>query len=452
MKKNALRWRRTSVVTAIVAAAGLILSGCSTGSSGSDPAKASSCEPSSGNVTLQYWNWVPGMDKVIDVWNQSHPNIQVEMKNISNNSNAQIQNALKANQAPDLAQISFNSLASFRSQNSLVDVSACKDAVAAKDSYLPWTWSLTSFNGDGVFALPQDIGPMALYYRADLFEQNNLPLPTTWDEYYADAQKIKTIDPNADITYFDGSNAEWFNGLVWQKGGTPTSYSDGKWNVSIDDQQSQNVAAYWQKMVDNKLVRTDLKGNSAPLYNAFSTGQLWSYVGAAWGYSLLRDNVPDGAGKWRVLQMPSWDAGGNRAGNWGGSSVAFMAGGKHVYEAVKFNNWLNSDPTALKMENDLGGLFPAATAGEQLASFQSGVPYYGDQKIFDVFSKSASNIDTSWQWGPTQTAADTALANGLTKAAGGDGQLSDALTASQNAAVSAMKALSIPVATGSATK
>jgi multiple sugar transport system substrate-binding protein len=370
------------------------------------------------------------------------------MKNISNNSNAQIQNALKANQAPDLAQVSFNSLATFRSQNSLVDVSACKDAVAAKDKYLPWTWSLTSFNGDGVFGFPQDIGPMALYYRADLFAQNGLAVPKTWDEYYADAQKVKAIDPNASITYFDGSNAEWFNGLVWQKGGTPFSYTDNKYKVSIDDQQSQAVAGLWQKMIDGKLVRTDLKGATAPLYNAFSENQLWSYVGAAWGYSLLRDNVPDGAGKWRVAPMPSWTAGDARAGNWGGSSVAFMKGGKHVYEAVEFNNWLNSDPVALKMMNDLGGLFPAAKAGADLASFKGGVPYYGDQKIYDVFNKAAANIDTSWQWGPTQTDADTALADGLTKAADGNGKLTDALQASQGAAIKAMQAQSIPVESG----
>lgn len=448
MMKNALRRRRASAAVTMVTVAGLLLAGCSAGSSSRDTTKASSCEPSKDKVTLQYWNWVPGMDKVIDVWNKSHLNIQVTMKNISNNSNNQIQNALKANQAPDLAQISFNSLSSFRSQNSLADVSACKNAVSAKDKYLPWTWSLTSFNGDGVFAIPQDIGPMALYYRADLFKQNGLAVPATWDEFYADAQKLKTIDPNAKMTYFDGANAEWFNGLVWQKGGSPFSYANNKWKVSIDNEQSQAVAGLWQKMVDEKLVRTDLIGSSAPLYNALSKGQLWSYVGAAWGYSLLRDNVPAGAGKWRVAPMPSWTAGDNRAGNWGGSSVAFMKGGKHVYEAVEFNNWLNSDPEAIKLENNLGGLFPAAKAGENLDALKKGVPYYGDQKIYDVFNKAAANIDTSWQWGPIQTAADSALADGLTKASGGNGKLTDALQASQDAAIKAMKEQSIPVASG----
>lgn len=440
--------RRGSAAIAAMTIASLLLVGCSSGSPAGNPTKASSaCEPATGKVTLQYWNWVPGMDKVIDVWNKKNPDIQVVMKNISSDGNAQIQNALKANQAPDLGQISFNSLANFRSQNSLVDVSACEEAVSAKDKYLPWTWALTSFDGDGVFGIPQDIGPMALYYRADLFEKAGMSVPATWDEYYADAQKVKTIDPKAAITYFDGSNAEWFNGLVWQKGGTPFSYTNDKWNVAIDDEQSQAVAGVWQKMIDQKLLRTDLVGSSAPLYNAFAKDQLWSYVGAAWGYSLLRDNVRAGAGKWRVAPMPSWAAGDQRAGNWGGSSVAFMKGGKHVYEAVKFNNWLNSDPEALKMLNDLGGLFPAATAGKDLDTFKKGTPYYGDQKIYDVFNKAAANIDTSWQWGPTQTAADTALADGLTKAAGGSGKLTDALAASQAAAISAMKAQSIPVAT-----
>lgn len=446
MKKYANGRRHARVVVAGAAAAGLLLTGCSA-SAGGDGTAAASCEPSAEPVELQYWNWVPGMEEVIAVWNKENPDIHVSMKNISNNSNAQIQNALKADQAPDLAQIGFDTLASYRSQGSLLDVAACEEAIAAEDAYLDWTWAQTSFNGEGVFAIPQDIGPMALFYRADLFEQYGFDVPKTWDDYLAVARALPAVDPNAKMTYFDGENSGWVNGLVWQRGGTPFSYDDDKWQVSIDSPQAQEVAGVWQQLVDEDLVRTDLTGGSAPLFNAFSEGQLVSYVGAAWGYSLLRDNVPDQAGKWRVAPLPSWTEGEVSGSNWGGSAVAFMEGSEHPYEAVKFNHWLNSDPEAIAMLNELGGLYPAAVAGQDLPSFQNGVEYYGDQKIYEVFNEVAENVDSTWQSGPTQVDADLAQSDAMVKAAGGDGQLADAFAIAQAAAIKAMQAQSIPVET-----
>jgi hypothetical protein len=97
------------------------------------------------------------------------------------------------------------------------------------------------------------------------------------------------------------------------------------------------------------------------MYAAYEKDQIATYVGAAWGYSLLRDNLPDQAGKWTVVPLPTWGSS-VASGDWGGSTVAFMKGSAHLYESVKFNLWLNTDPAALTLENRLGGLYPAATA------------------------------------------------------------------------------------------
>lgn len=425
----------------------LLLAGCSASPSASpgSATKAASCTPSKGKVVLQYWNWVPGMDKVIDLWNTSHPNIQVEMKNIANNSNQQITNALKAGQQPELAQVGYDELSNYREQNALEDVSACTAAVKAAKDFVPWTWSQATFNGQGIYAFPQDIGPQAMFYRADLFRKYNIPVPTTWDQYAQDALTLKKDDPNLDITFFDPGNGQAFEGLLWQAGASMYSYQNGKWQVSVDNAKAKQVADYWQKLIDEKVVRTDLSNSSTPMYNAYASGQLATMVGAAWGYSLLRDNVPSQSGDWRVAPLPSWSAGTASSGDWGGSTVAFLKGDKHLYEAVEFNLWLETNPQALALENNLGGLYPASTAGQSMSQLSQGVPYYGGQKIFDVFKDAASKIDTSWMWGPTQDAADTALQNALIASVNGSGTLSDALTQTQTATINTMKSQAIPV-------
>ncbi|GHJ35586.1 ABC transporter substrate-binding protein [Streptomyces sp. TS71-3] len=437
---------RTRLV-AVTAAAGLaVLAGCSSPAP-ADHASAASCAPAKGKVTLQYWNTVPGMDKVVALWNKKNPNIQVQTKNISTDQYGILGNALKAGKAPDLAQVGYDELPDLRTQNAFEDASSCKDAKAAKSKFVPWTWAQTSFGDTGVFALPQDTGPMALFVRSDIFKQHHLAIPKTWDEYAADAQKLHKADPNLSITFFDPNNAEFFNGLLWQNAADMYQYSGDKWHVSVVSEQSKQVAEYWQKLISGKLVRTDLAHGSTQMYAAYQKNQIATYVGAAWGYSMFRDNLPKQAGKWSIVPLPTWGSN-SASGDWGGSTVAFMKGGKHLYESAKFNTWLNTDPEALAMENKLGGLYPAANAGTSLPALSQGVPYYDNQKIFDVFADSSQHIDTSFAWGPTQKTVNLALQDAMAKATAGKGTLTDALAAAQASALKTMKAQAIPAVAG----
>ncbi|MEV6738763.1 ABC transporter substrate-binding protein [Streptomyces sp. NPDC051104] len=437
---------RIRLATVAATASVAVLAGCSSPAP-SGKATAASCTPAKGKVTLQYWNTVPGMDQVVALWNKKNPNIQVETKNISNDQYGTLGNALKAGKAPELAQVGYDELPSLRTQDAFVDASACSEATAAKSKFVPWTWSQTSFGGTGVFALPQDTGPMALYVRSDIFKKYGLAIPKTWDEYAADAQKLHKADPDLSITFFDPNNAEWFNGLLWQNKAEMYSYSGGKWHVTVESEQSKQVAEYWQKLINAKLVRTDLAHGSTQMYAAYLKDQIATYVGAAWGYSMFRDNLPKQAGKWTIVPMPTWGSN-DASGDWGGSTVAFMKGDKHLYESVKFNTWLNTDPEALALENKLGGLYPAANAGLTLPALSKGVPYYNNEKIFDVFADSSQHIDTNFAWGPTQKTVNLALQDAMAKAAAGNGPLTGAISAAQAAALKSMKDQAIPATAG----
>ncbi|MFD3307389.1 ABC transporter substrate-binding protein [Streptomyces sp. NPDC058694] len=439
----------TRIRLAIVAAAAgvLVLAGCSSSDSSDKSSSGASCEPAKGKVTLQYWNTVNGMDKVVDLWNKDHPDIQVESKNISNDQYGAIGNALKAGKAPDLAQVGYDQLPTLRSQDAFVDATACKTAAGTESKFVPWTWSQASFGGEGVYALPQDTGPMAMYVRTDIFKKYDVPIPTTWDEYTTAAEKLHKADPKLTMTFFDPNNAEWFNGLLWQNNANMYSYSGDKWHVTVDSDKSKQVAEYWQKLIDDKLVRTDLANGSTQMFAAYQNDQMATQLGAAWGYTGIRDNLPDQAGKWSIVPMPTWGAGGN-SGDWGGSTVAFMKGGKHLYEAAEFNTWLNTDPKALALANEVGGLYPASTDGLKLPALTKGVPYYNNEKIFDVFAESSKKIDTDFSWGPTQKTVNLALQDAMAKAVAGDGKLTSALAAAQASALKSMDDLAIPATAG----
>src|SRR5690349_18836720 len=182
----AMRMRSLSVALA----SALALTACSSSGGDTDEATtagAAACAPSSGPVTLTYTTWIPGIEDVVKVWNDKNPNIQVKVQTGPNGNGgtyANFFNQLKAGNAPDLGHIEYDALPSFRVQDGLENLAGCSEVAAAKDQFVDWTWGQVSFGEENaVYGIPQDTGPMALFYRKDLFEKNNIPVPTTWDEY-----------------------------------------------------------------------------------------------------------------------------------------------------------------------------------------------------------------------------------------------------------------------------
>ncbi|MFC3300004.1 extracellular solute-binding protein [Arthrobacter agilis] len=435
-------------VTAAFALSALALSGCSAGGDSSAPAaEAVPCEASDGPVELTFTTWVPGMDQVVELWNEDNPDIQVTVQTGPNGNSGTYQNffnQIQAGNAPDLGQIEYDALPNFRVQDGLENIAECEGIEEAQDQFVDWTWGQVTFGEDGsVYAVPQDSGPMAMYYRADLFEEAGIEVPTTWEEYAAAAEQIKA--EGAYITNFPKTDVNWFAGMVWQNGGQWFSNDGENWDVNLTGEESEEVATYWQDLLSEDLVST-LPSFSDEWNASFNTGQQWTWVSAVWGATTLSDGAPDTAGKWAVAPMPQWEADTQSAGNWGGSSTAVLKGSDHPAEAAKFALWLNTDPEALALANELGGLYPAAKSATELEAFAGGVEFYGGQKIYDVFAEASSNVDPDFTWGPTMTQTYTDVSDGFGAAIGGSGTLMDALETGQQKTIDSLKSQSIPVA------
>ncbi len=392
---------------------------------------------SSGPVTLTYWAWISSLPDQVALFNKTHPNIHVNLVNVGSSQTEydKLFTAIKANNEPDVSEVEFQALPTFETTGGLLDL-APYGAASVKDQFVPYTWSQVLL-GNSILAIPQDTGPMGLWYRQDIFQKYNLPVPTTWAQFADDAAKLHAANPNYYITDFPPKGAAWFTGLEWQAGGRPFNINGQSWKVSLNNPQAQQVASYWQDLLNKKLVKTEPDFTNG-WYHDLQTGALATWVGAAWGNGVLEQNAPQTSGKWRVASLPQWQAGQSVSSNWGGSSTAVFKSTKHPKEATEFAEWISNNEQSAETEFK-GGAYPCLLSALSSTTMNSPQPFFGNQVINSVFKQSASEVDTSFHWGPTMNQVTTDMGDNFANAINGKGTLSDALNKVQQSTVTFMQ-------------
>ncbi|MEW2524786.1 ABC transporter substrate-binding protein [Streptomyces sp. NPDC047071] len=187
------RWRIRARVPVVLAAAGLLLSGCanpSTGSDDDDPTKP---------VTLKFWHgWsapgeVKAINESIERFEKLHPNIDV--KATGNVTDATINQALRAGggEAPDVV-VSFttNNVGQYCDSGMWVDLDPFmkKTGLDKKKTFPKTLLDYTSYEGTQC-ALPLLADAFGMYYNKDLFEKAGIEHPPrTMSELKAVAKKL----------------------------------------------------------------------------------------------------------------------------------------------------------------------------------------------------------------------------------------------------------------------
>ena len=82
------------------------------------------------------------------------------------------------------------------------------------------------FGDEKMYTMPLSKSTEVLYYNKDFFAENELTVPTTWDEMEALCAKIKQIDANSIPLGYD-SEANWFITMCEQYGSPYTSTEPG---------------------------------------------------------------------------------------------------------------------------------------------------------------------------------------------------------------------------------
>ncbi|WP_460772693.1 ABC transporter substrate-binding protein [Microbacterium sp. GXF7504] len=426
--------RRTVFAAAAAVLAGGSLVACSSGgsSSGGSPDDLAAALEEGGELT--YWSWTPSAEAQAAAFEEAYPNVTVNVVNAGTNTEeyTKLQNAIKAGSgAPDVVQIEYYAFPQFALTGALLDLAPYGFGDLEGD-YTASTWNSVDFDGK-IYGLPQDSGPMAMFYNQSVFDEFGLTVPTTWDEYIATAKQLTATDPTKFITS-DTGDAGFATSMIWQAGGEPFEVDGTDVSIDLADEGSKRWADTWNELVENDLL-ADMPGWSDEWFSGLGDGTIATLIIGAWMPGNLEASVPDAAGDWRVAPMPTYDGTPVTAEN-GGGGQAVTEQSSNPALAAAFLQWLNNDEESLRIFAESGG-FPSTVAQLESDEFLNEEPeYFGGQKINQVLTEAAANVREGWQYLPFQVYANSIFGDTVGQSYASHGDLNEGLAAWQEQLVS----------------
>lgn len=150
--------------------------------------------------------------------------------------------------------------------------------------------------GDGLmYTMPLSKSTEVLYYNKTFFEENNLTVPTTWEEMKVVCAKIKEIDPDSIPLGYD-SESNWFITMCEQYQ-TPYTSASGD-HFLFDNEENRAFVKEFNDWYQKGYLTTQT------LYGAYTSGLFTTLEG-------VKSYMSIGSSAGATYQRPTADADGN---------------------------------------------------------------------------------------------------------------------------------------------
>ncbi|WP_245985191.1 extracellular solute-binding protein [Streptomyces tateyamensis] len=409
------RPRRSALLcAAVLASTALLATACS--SSGSSSSGDAGSSAGSAKITLTVGDFGTFGYKeagLFDAYMAAHPNITIKEDTTTGEADywTALQTHLSGGGLDDVQALEVGRIALATSDalsNSFEDLSKVKGV--NKGDYLPWKWQQATTQDGRTIGLGTDVGPMAICYRQDLFQQAGLPADPAavtalwagdWAKFVQVGKEYQAKAPKG--TFFMDSATGMFNGVV--SSSTSQYYKGGK----LDYKNSPSVKTAWDlaMQADAAGESAGLKEFDTPWQTAFANSSFATTVCPSWQQANIQKFSGDAnSGKWNIAQAPA-------AGNWGGSFLAVPSAGKHKAEAEALVAWLTAPEQQAKVFQKVGNIPSNQGAYSLTAVTDFKNPYIGpNAPTGQIFSTAAKAIQPA-ETGPHAGDLQSDFSNGI---------------------------------------
>lgn len=344
------------MVMALFAATALV----ACGSDSSDSDGGSGGEP----VEITFWHGQTQgvaklLQKMIDEFNASHPDIVVSKDSGGANSDQMLQKVtagLQADNYPDIAYIYGSDLANLAKGDQLMNLSdAIDNGEIDWDRFVDAGKAAVTVDGEPR-AVPAFIDNLAVVYNKKIFDEAGVPYPKpdwTWDDFLATAKKLNDTDKGIAGFGWPGTGDEDTTWRIWplvnQAGGEILN-EDGD-GVGFEGEPGIKALDVVQQAAEDGSVYIDSTSGAERMQQLFASGKMAMNI--AGPYSL--PEYVDAGVDYGVVPLPSF--GGEHTTIAGPDTWAvFDNGSDRSKAAIEFLNWFSEPKQQLEWIDEAGSL------------------------------------------------------------------------------------------------
>lgn len=290
---------------------------------------------------------ISGLQTVIDAFNAQNPGIRVVLNQIPDTETV-MQTRAQTNEMPDMFSCTTSTMYEIMFADGMImDLTGQPFLSNVQES----TLALAAYEGRN-WRLPYSLSYYGLYVRTDIFEEQGLAYPTTWDELMDVCEKLKA----AGITPFALPDKTF----VYQRMERMMSY------MSEDDTEFKQIAAGELAAKDSVLLKAyaeaslqlaqnmtveSLGAEYTESYQQLLAGQAAMTINGQWSLTTLKDYDPDV--KIALIPLPN-PLGESKVVISIDTSFCISSSTKHPDECLKFLDFL-SQPENAQTYTDIEG-------------------------------------------------------------------------------------------------
>ncbi len=281
--------------------------------------------------------------------------------------------------------------------------------------WLDWKVQAATDGEGNLIGYGTDIGPEAMCYRADLFEEAGLPsdreevadlLDGDWSNYFEVGDKYVAASGKA---FYDSSGAI-AQGMINQ---VQAAFEDPDTNEIIAATNPEVKAIYDQITTASQTQSAKLAQWSDDWYAGMANGDYATTLCPGWFLGIIEGNAPDVTG-WDIANVFP-----NGGGNWGGSYLTVPVNGANVEAAQKLADWLTSPEVQIMAYENVGTFPSQVDALSSSVLLDSTNAYFNDAPVGKILADRAAAVTVSPFKGPNYFKVMTAFQDALTRVSDG---------------------------------
>lgn len=192
----------------------------------------------------------------------------------------------------------------------------------AAQSILPSRLALAAKDGV-VFGIPDDVHPVAIAYRADLFDSVGVDLSAadTWTEFHslclvAQERWRAAGNPERVALELPRNTPEWLLVMLMQRGINPLDQNN---RVHLHEDAIADTLLFYASLIAGNGRISQPPGPGTFNHRDIAAGRVAAWFCPDWRPAYLRKYVPELAGKIRLMPLPRFSATDAPTATWGGT-------------------------------------------------------------------------------------------------------------------------------------